>query len=54
VAFGGRARFTGGFSVLRNRDGGTSTLSPWNQTRGWSSLRINVGSDPGLANRRGS
>lgn len=54
VGFGQRARFTGGFSVLRHRDGGTSTLSPWDQTRGWTSLRINVGRDPGLANRRGS
>jgi hypothetical protein len=54
LGFGERARLTGGFSMLRHRDGGTTTLSPWNQTRGWTSLRINIGEDPGLANRRGS
>jgi hypothetical protein len=53
LGFGERARLSGGMSVLRHRDGGTTTLSPWNQTRGWTSLRINVGEDPGLANRRG-
>jgi hypothetical protein len=54
LGFGERARLTGGIMMLRHRDGGTTTLSPWNQTRGWTSLRINVGEDPGLANRRGS
>lgn len=47
-----RASLAGGLSVLRHRDGGTVFTSPWNQTRGWTSLRINVGEDPGLANRR--
>lgn len=54
LGFGERARLAGGLSMIRHRDGGTTTLSPWNQTRGWTSLRINVGEDPGLANRRGS
>lgn len=54
LGFGQRARLMGGMSVLRHRDGGTTSLSPWNQTRGWTSFRINVGEDPGLANRRGS
>jgi hypothetical protein len=49
-----RATFSGGLSVLRHRDGGTVMTSPWNQTRGWTSLRIRVGEDPGLANRRGA
>ena len=47
-----RANLAGGMSVLRHRDGGSVFTSPWNQTRGWTSLRINVGEDPGLANRR--
>lgn len=47
-----RATLSGGASILRHRDGGTVFTSPWNQTRGWTSLRINVGEDPGLANRR--
>ncbi len=54
MGFSQRARLTGGVAVLRHRGGGTSVLSPWNQTRAWTSLRINVGEDPGLANRRGS
>lgn len=47
-----RASLSGGLSVLRHRDGGTVFTSPWNQTRGWTSLRIGIGDDPGLANRR--
>ncbi|MHB1194955.1 MAG: hypothetical protein ACYC6F_18185 [Longimicrobiales bacterium] len=47
-----RTSFAGGMSVLRHRDGGSVFTSPWNQTRGWTSLRINIGEDPGLANRR--
>ena len=54
VGFGQRFQLNGGVSMLRHRDGGTSVLTPWNQTRGWTSLRVNVGEDPGLANRRGS
>ncbi|NJD19816.1 MAG: hypothetical protein FIA95_11115 [Gemmatimonadetes bacterium] len=47
-----RASFAGGMSMLRHRDGGSVFTSPWNQTRGWTSLRIDIGEDPGLANRR--
>lgn len=47
-----RASFAGGMTVLRHRDGGSVFTSPWNQTRGWTSLRIDIGEDPGLANRR--
>jgi hypothetical protein len=47
-----RASLTGGFSVLRHRDGGNVFTSPWNQNRAWTSLKIDVGEDPGLANRR--
>jgi hypothetical protein len=49
---GDRTTFMGGASMLRHRDGGTTTLSPWNQGRAWSALRIDVGSDPGLSQRR--
>ena len=27
------------------------SLSPWNQSRAWSALRVVVGEDPGLASR---
>jgi hypothetical protein len=47
-----RAMLTGGMTALRHRDGGSVLTSPWNQTRGWTSLRIAIGEDPGLANRR--
>lgn len=47
-----RTTLAGGLSVLRHRDGGTVFTSPWNQTRGWTSLRIGIGGDPGLANTR--
>lgn len=46
-----RASLTGGFSMLRHRDGGNVFTSPWNQNRAWTSLRIDVGEDPGMANR---
>lgn len=52
LAVTGRATLAGGVSMLRHRDGGTPFTSPWNQTRGWTSVRINIGDDPGLANRR--
>jgi len=46
-------RARGGAAVYRqlfeNRPGGVD----WNQVRAWSSLRIPVGSDPGIAARRG-
>ena len=38
----------GGLSVVRHRDGGNVFTSPWNQTRVWSSLRVDLGRDPGL------
>jgi len=49
----GRLSASGGASVLRHTaaDGGAG--SPWNQSRAWTSLRVRVGDDPGLANRRG-
>lgn len=47
-----RISLVGGFSVLRHRDGGNVFTSPWNQTRAWTSLRFELGGDPGAANRR--
>lgn len=47
-----RLDLLGGFSYVRHRDGGTVFTSPWNQTRAWTSLRLSIGEDPGLANRR--
>jgi hypothetical protein len=47
-----RITLAGGASVLRHRDGGTRSTSPWSQSRAWSSLRIAVGADPGLSQRR--
>ncbi len=47
-----RTTLAGGASVLRHRDGGSVFTSPWNQSRAWTSLRIAIGEDPGLANRR--
>lgn len=47
-----RMALAGGMSLLRHRDGGSVFTSPWNQTRAWTSLRIAIGEDPGLANRR--
>ena len=47
-----RVSLSGGASVLRHRDGGTAITSPWNQSRAWTSLRIAVGEDPGLSQRR--
>lgn len=47
-----RATLAGGVFVLRHRDGGTPGLAPWSQSRAWTSLRIEVGSDPALAARR--
>ncbi|MDX1492574.1 MAG: hypothetical protein R3253_00765 [Longimicrobiales bacterium] len=51
MQLGQRMNLSGGGSVLRHTmDGGDG---PWNQSRAWTSLRVRVGSDPGLANRRG-
>ncbi|HSG09653.1 MAG TPA: hypothetical protein VLA36_14930 [Longimicrobiales bacterium] len=47
-----RLSFAGGVSVLRHTDGDSAFTSPWDQTRGWTSLRISIGEDPGMANRR--
>jgi hypothetical protein len=41
----------GGFSLLRHRDGGNVFTSPWDQGRGWMSLRFDLGHDPGLEAR---
>lgn len=48
-----RMSLQGGFSLIRHRDGGNVFTSPWNQGRAWSSLRFDLGGDPGLANRGG-
>jgi len=47
-----RTSLMGGASLLRHRDGGSTFTSPWDQARAWTSLRIAIGEDPGLANRR--
>lgn len=47
-----RTNFAGGASILRHRDGGSVFTSPWDQARAWTSLRVAIGEDPGLANRR--
>lgn len=47
-----RVSLAGGMSMLRHADGDNAFTSPWDQTRGWTSLRIAVGEDPGMANRR--
>lgn len=44
----------GGVSLIRHRDGGNVFTSPWNQARGWMSLRFELGSDPGLAGAGGA
>lgn len=46
-----RINFVGGASVLRHTTEGEAQESPWNQSRAWTSLRVRLGSDPGLANR---
>ncbi|MDH5588962.1 MAG: hypothetical protein OEZ65_10850 [Gemmatimonadota bacterium] len=43
-----RLSFTGGVTVLRHRTPDSTVESPWNQTRGWTSLRVGVGREPGL------
>jgi hypothetical protein len=47
--FGERVSLALGFSLIRHRDGGNVFTSPWNQGRAWSSLRFDLGRDPGLA-----
>ena len=46
-----RISLTGGLSALRHSDAGEGVASPWSQMRAWSSLRVRLGQDPGLANR---
>jgi hypothetical protein len=48
-----RVTFAAGASMIRHRDGGNVFTSPWNQGRAWTSLRVDIGNDPGLANRGG-
>jgi hypothetical protein len=47
-----RMSLGGGFSVIRHRDGGNVFTSPWNQRRAWTSLRFDLGGDPGPAGVR--
>ena len=42
-----RLSVSGGVSVLRSRTDGGVAGDPWNQTRGWSSVRLLIGRDPG-------
>jgi hypothetical protein len=46
---GRRLDLSGGFSLLRHRNDGGGEASPWNQTRGWTTLRVALGGDPGRA-----
>ncbi|MDZ7780823.1 MAG: hypothetical protein U5R14_12960 [Gemmatimonadota bacterium] len=48
-----RLSFRGGYSVLRHRYADDGGDRPWSQNRGWSSLRVTLGEDPGLSGRRG-
>jgi hypothetical protein len=48
---GDRATIALGASLIRHRDGGNVFTSPWNQGRAWSSIRFDLGRDPGLAAR---
>ena len=46
-----RASIGGGASIVRHRDGGNVFTSPWSQSRAWMTLRLDIGSEPGLATR---
>jgi len=46
-----RVTFVGGASMIRHSMEGGGVESPWNQARGWSTLRIAIGRDAGRANR---
>lgn len=46
----GRFALSVGGSVLRHRADGAAG-SPWNQARGWSSLRVGIGDEPGPRTR---
>jgi hypothetical protein len=50
---GERMVLAAGGSLIRHRDGGNVFTSPWNQARAWSSLRFQIGGDPGLGGRGG-
>jgi hypothetical protein len=45
-----RLTFDGGASLLRQAGVDDRGRSPWNQSRAWSSVRVQLGRDPGLAN----
>lgn len=47
-----RIDFGGGLSVYRHANEGRSEAFDWNQVRGWSALRVEIGEDPGLARAR--
>jgi len=51
---GERAFLSAGASLIRHRDGGNVFTSPWNQARAWSTLRFELGGDPGLGGRGGA
>ena len=53
-AWSQRISVSGGLSMIRHRDGGNVFTSPWNQGRAWTSLRLDLGREPGLAGRGGS
>jgi hypothetical protein len=46
-----RLAFAGGGSLLRHQGERDGAVSPWSQSRFWTTLRVRLGSDPGLANR---
>ena len=46
-----RVTFVGGASMIRHSVEGDGVESPWNQARGWSTLRVAIGRDAGRANR---
>jgi hypothetical protein len=50
-ALGERMLVSAGGSLVRHRDGGNVFTSPWNQARAWTSLRFEIGGDPGLGGR---
>jgi hypothetical protein len=49
VAVSERVRLDAGGAAYRMRDGTRSDAYDWNQLRAWSSLRVELGRDPGLA-----
>lgn len=54
VAVTDRIRFGGGLSVYDHQNHGRrSSAYDWSQIRGWSSLRVEIGRDPGMTGRDG-